>query len=80
MRLSSNNRLNSHLFIMNAIQQKRNNRMYLGTHDKDHDNSHNGGIYHTDEVHEDMHEEGWAGYVDIDKVYSNNYWKEQYKW
>ena len=79
MRLSSNNRLNSYSFIMNAIHQKRNSGMYLGTHETDYDESVNGGIYHTDVVHENMHEETFAGYVDIDKLYTNNGWKEEPK-
>ena len=79
MRLLSNNCPNSHFFIINAIQQKRNSIMYLGTHEKDYDESVNGGIYHTDVVHENMHEETWAGYVDINKLYTDNGWKEEPK-
>lgn len=81
MRLSSNNHSNSHLFIMDAIQRKRNSKMYLGTHETDYDESDlKGGIYHTDIVHEDKHEDTWAGYVDINKVYENNYPKEGSHW
>ena len=80
MRQTCNNHSNPHLFIMDAIQRKMNTKMYLGTHETDYDDSNNGGIYHTDVVHEDMHEEGWAGYTDINKTYYNNYWKKNPRW
>lgn len=70
MRLLSGNCSNPHLFIMNAIQQKRNSKMYLGTHESDYDEYQDDGrLYHDDVVHEDKHEDTPFGYVDISEWY-----------
>jgi len=81
MQLIYNPNSNPFIFISNAIMEKNSRKkMYLGTHETDYDEYNNGGIYHTDVEHEDAHEDGWAGYLDINKTYTNNYWKENPKW
>lgn len=82
MQLNYNPHSNPFIFIRNAIMEKNSRKkMHLGTHDTDYDDyRQNGGIWHTDVVHEDRHEDTWAGYVDINKKYEYNYWKKDPLW
>lgn len=75
MKLYSNQNSKPFFFINHAIMEKNNHKkMYVGTHVKDYNDS-NDHQYpnHVDIVHENMHENTSAGYVDINEKYCNNW-------
>lgn len=80
MQLRFNQTSNPFLFINNAIMDKMEKQKRFELSHEDRDEYNNGGIYHTDVTHEDRNEDTWAGHVNIDKEYHNDYWKKDPLW
>lgn len=74
MRLYLNQNTKPFFFINHAIMEKNNHKkMHVG-HVKDYNDSDDYQYpHHVDITHENKHEDTWAGYVDINETYCNNW-------
>lgn len=74
MRLYSNQNSKPFIFINQAIMEKNNRKKMYATHIRDYCDSNDYEYpHHIDITHENMHENTWAGYVDINEKTCNNY-------